>query len=155
VVAMVQASFLAALVARVGGPARPRPPLVTAPRAVKLATEVPTTDEEDAPAKAATKLIQRLGVFHPLRERKETGRLITAILSSRFVGPSAPDRGPKAATLGPHLPHRAAALYADAGAAANFATASFPATPRRSDFTGSEWPTTAVTRNELAVHDRV
>jgi hypothetical protein len=93
------------------------------------------------PAKAANQLKQRLFVFHPPRGRKESGRSIFAALSFVLVS-HPPDRGPRAATLGPHPFARAAAVYAGPTITASFAAALVSATTRRSDLLGSRWPST-------------
>jgi hypothetical protein len=73
-VPVIEASFLTALVARVGGSTRARSARLAAARAVDLSAEVAPANEEDAPAKGTNQLIKRLFVFHPRRGRKETGR---------------------------------------------------------------------------------
>jgi len=102
-VTVIEASFLTALVARVGGSTRARSARITAARAINLSAEVAPTNEEDAPAKGTNQLKQRVFVFHPPRGRKETGRSILAALSSVLVGLHPPDGGPRVAALGPHL----------------------------------------------------
>jgi hypothetical protein len=57
VVTVIESSFLAALVARVGGSTSARPPSVAATRAVQLPPKIPAANEEGPPAKAATQLI--------------------------------------------------------------------------------------------------
>jgi hypothetical protein len=71
---VIESSFLAALVARVGGSSGPCPPGVTATRTVELASKMSAANEERLSAEAATQLIQRLFVFHPPCGQKETGR---------------------------------------------------------------------------------
>jgi hypothetical protein len=55
-VTVIQPSFLAAPVARIGLAAGARAARVTAPRTIDLPTKVSTADVEDAPAQRATKL---------------------------------------------------------------------------------------------------
>jgi hypothetical protein len=57
VVTVIESSFLAALVARVGRSTRARPSRVAATRAIKLPPKIPAANEEGLPAKAATQLI--------------------------------------------------------------------------------------------------
>jgi hypothetical protein len=66
VVAVIEAAFLAALVACIRGATTTRTAGFLAIRAVLLPAEISTADEEDAPAKCARQLIQRDFVFHPL-----------------------------------------------------------------------------------------
>jgi hypothetical protein len=102
VVAVIEAAFLAALVACIGGAAATRTAGFLALRAVLLPAKIPTTNEEDAPAKRATQLIQRDFVFHPLCGWKESGRKDLLALSSPLVKLHPPDRGSRAVTLDPH-----------------------------------------------------
>jgi hypothetical protein len=88
VVAVIEPALSAALVARIGGSTSTRPAGILAIRTIDLPAEVSTTNEEDAPAKRATQLIQRNFVFHPPRGRKESGRPeLVALLSpsSSFI----------------------------------------------------------------------
>jgi hypothetical protein len=73
-VTVIEASFLAALVACVGGSTRARSARVTAAWAIDLSAEVGPANEEDAPAQGTNQLKQRLFVFHPPCGQKETGR---------------------------------------------------------------------------------
>src|ERR1017187_4102214 len=140
-VAMIEAAFLTALVTCIGSAPGTSSPCLLAIRTVDLSAKVPTTDEEDAPAKFASQLIQGNFVFHPPCGRKESGRPELPALSSPIVKLHPPDRGPRALTLGPH-PSSAAALYPGFAAVANFASRQPLATTRRSDFLGSSWPPT-------------
>jgi hypothetical protein len=140
-VAVIESPFIAALVACIGGPPRARPACILANRTIDLPAEVSTANEEDAPAKRASQLIQRDFVFHPPRGRKESGRPELVALSSPIVKLHPPDRGSRAVTLGPHS-FTAAALYPGFAAAANSAATSPSATARRSNFLGSQWPPT-------------
>src|ERR1039458_4661573 len=140
-VAMIEAAFLTALVTCIGSAPGTSSPCLLAIRTVDLSAKVPTTDEEDAPAKCASQLIQGNFVFHPPCGRKESGRPELPALSSPIVKLHPPDRGPRALTLGPH-PSSAAALYPGFAAVANFASRQPLATTRRSDFLGSSWPPT-------------
>jgi hypothetical protein len=88
VVAVIEAAFLAALVACIGGATATRTAGFLAIRAVLLPAKIRTTNEEDAPAKRATQLIQRDFVFHPHGGRRENGRpglLALSSLSSSFI----------------------------------------------------------------------
>ncbi len=55
-VTMIQPSFLAAPVARIGRAAGAGSAYVTATRAIKLSAKVSAANEEDAPAQRATQL---------------------------------------------------------------------------------------------------
>jgi hypothetical protein len=81
-VAMIEPAFLTALVACIGSAPGTRSPRLLAIRTVDLSAEVSATNEEDAPAKRASQLIQGNFVFHPLCGRKESGRPELRALSS-------------------------------------------------------------------------
>jgi hypothetical protein len=85
VVAVIEPPFLAALVAHIGGSPRSRSSGILAIRTIDLPAEVSPANEEDAPAKRASQLIQRNFVFHPPRGRKESGRpkLVGSIVPNR------------------------------------------------------------------------
>jgi hypothetical protein len=81
-VAMIESAFLTALVACIGSASGTSSPRRLAIRAVDLSAKVPAANEEDAPAKRASQLIQGNFVFHPPCGRKEIGRPELGTLSS-------------------------------------------------------------------------
>ena len=81
-VAMIEAAFLTALVACIGSAPGASSPCLLATRTVDLSAKVSATNEEDAPAKRASQLIQGNFVFHPPCGRKESGRPKLGALSS-------------------------------------------------------------------------
>jgi hypothetical protein len=81
-VAMIESAFLTALVACIGSAPGTSSPRRLAIRAVDLSAKVPAANEEDAPAKRASQLIQGNFVFHPPCGRKEIGRPELGTLSS-------------------------------------------------------------------------
>jgi len=88
VVAVIEATFLTALVARIGGATGTCSACLLAIRTVDLPAKIPTTDEEDAPAKRASQLIQRNFVFHPPRGGKKVdaqNRWSYRPISSSFI----------------------------------------------------------------------
>jgi hypothetical protein len=101
-VAVIEPSLSATLMARIGGSPRARPACILAIRTIDLPAEVSPANEEDAPAKRASQLIQRNFFFHPPRGRKKSGRSKLVALSSPIVKLHPPDRGSRARTLDPH-----------------------------------------------------
>jgi hypothetical protein len=88
VVEVIEPALIAALVARIGSAPTTHSPRLLATRTVDLPAKVPTTNEENATAKRASQLIQGNFVFHPPRERKESGRQEPVALlspSSSFI----------------------------------------------------------------------
>jgi hypothetical protein len=71
VIAVIEASFATALVARIRCPPGTREASLTAIPTVELPAIVPTTHEENAAAERANQLIQRDFVFHPPRGGKK------------------------------------------------------------------------------------
>lgn len=140
-VAMIESAFLTALVACIGSAPGARSPCLLATRTVDLSAKVSATNEENAPAKRASQLIQGNFVFHPPCGRKESGRPKLGALSSPVVKLHPPDRGPRALTLGPH-PSVAAALYPGFHAVANFAGRQHLGHDPTVRIGGSGWSTT-------------